>query len=230
MAEPNEEEEKRCLRELEGKNIAHYSVLLQAWIQTRMERDKTIVTLSAAGLGLLVTILTTVGVIHAWLLLLFVGAIVGFVTSISASLVIYQLNSQHIEHALRGSSERDPRLERYDKTSFRAFLLGAGFSAALGVASAIGQLIETKGDSSMASKETGKSQISKPTTLRESVNGAGQLSPSELEQRSLNGVTNLNPQAVHQPTATQQQSTAPQQSNQGSGGDANSTNPGQDKK
>jgi len=42
MPESKEEAEKRVLRELEGKNIAHYSVLLSSWIQTKMERDKTL--------------------------------------------------------------------------------------------------------------------------------------------------------------------------------------------
>lgn len=59
--ESEDENRNRILKEPEGKNIAHYSVLLDAWIQTRTERDKTLVTLSAAGVGLLVTILTTAG-------------------------------------------------------------------------------------------------------------------------------------------------------------------------
>ena len=59
MAESDEDMKARKLRELEGKNIAFYSTLLSAWIQTKMERDKTLVTLSAAAIGLLVTILTT---------------------------------------------------------------------------------------------------------------------------------------------------------------------------
>jgi hypothetical protein len=36
VSETQDEGSKRALRELEGKNVAHYSVLLQAWINTRM--------------------------------------------------------------------------------------------------------------------------------------------------------------------------------------------------
>lgn len=44
------------------KDVAYYSALVSAWIQTKMERDKTLASLSAGGIGLLVTILSTVGV------------------------------------------------------------------------------------------------------------------------------------------------------------------------
>ena len=67
MAESSDEKEKRMLRELEGKNIAHYSTLLAAWIQTKMEIDKTLVTLSTAAIALLVTILTAVGTSNFYL-------------------------------------------------------------------------------------------------------------------------------------------------------------------
>ncbi|MGY0582644.1 MAG: hypothetical protein ACW7DV_11235, partial [Paraglaciecola chathamensis] len=56
------EDDKRNLREFEGKNVAFYSTLLSAWIQTKMERDKTLITLSSAAIALLVTMLTTVGI------------------------------------------------------------------------------------------------------------------------------------------------------------------------
>ncbi len=62
MPELKDDREKRKLRELEGKNIAHFSVMLSAWVQTKMERDKTLVTLSSAAIGLLITLITTVGV------------------------------------------------------------------------------------------------------------------------------------------------------------------------
>jgi hypothetical protein len=62
VPETEEERTQRELRELEGKNIAHYSTLLSAWIQTKMERDKTLVTLSSAAIGFLVAILTAAGI------------------------------------------------------------------------------------------------------------------------------------------------------------------------
>ena len=195
MPESKEEAEKRVLRELEGKNIAHYSVLLGAWIQTKMERDKTLVTLSAAAIGLLVTILTTVGVKSIWEVPFFAVAVTSFLVTIWSSLVIYQLNSQHLEDAIRGSSVKDPRLEKYDKRSIRAFIVGAVSALIIGILSASFQVL-TQEESAMTDKENTSQNAEKKTTLRESVNGVTNLNPNATVKKSLDGITDLSPQAT----------------------------------
>lgn len=208
MTESSEEAEKRALREFEGKNIAHYSVLLGAWIETRMERDKTLVTLSAAAIGLLVTILTTVGTKNLWEIPLFVVAVLSFLVTILSSLTIYQLNSRHLEAAIKGSSEKDPRLERYDKISIWAFIVGASAALAIGISSATYQF-PIKEERNMSEQKSSDKSV-RPTTLRESVNGVTNLQPSATVagNKSLDGVTNLKPQATQQTTQTQSQSQA----------------------
>jgi len=108
LPESDEEAEKRRLRELEGKNIQHYSVLLAAWIETRMERDRTLVALSAAAIGLLVTILTAVGLPRLWMVLLYVGAFAGFLLTIWTAIRIYQLNSEKLSSV----AEKPPTTSR----------------------------------------------------------------------------------------------------------------------
>ena len=54
------------------KEIALYSAVVQAWAGTRMEKDRSILNLSAAGIGLLVTLLTTVGVTARCQLVLYI--------------------------------------------------------------------------------------------------------------------------------------------------------------
>ena len=201
MSESSQQAEKRVLRELEGKNIAHYSILLSAWIETKMERDKTLVTLSAAAIGLLVTILTTVGAKHFWEIPLFAFAVISFLVTIWSSLTIYQLNSEHLEEAIRGSSVKDPRLEKYDKRSVRAFIIGSVATLLIGVSSASYELINPKVNK-MTSDNSGKSII-----LRESIDGVTKLKPS-LEKKSLDGITNLNPQVVQQTTQNSSTSTS----------------------
>ncbi|MCK5160085.1 MAG: hypothetical protein KAQ99_00775, partial [Candidatus Aureabacteria bacterium] len=82
MPETDDQREKRLLKELEGKNIAYYQTLLSSWIHTRMERDKAVITLSAAAIGLLVTILTAFGINGIWPRLLVIFAFIGFVGAI----------------------------------------------------------------------------------------------------------------------------------------------------
>lgn len=175
MSESQEEAKKRALKELEGKNVAHYSVLLSAWIDTRMERDRTLVTLSAAAIGLLVTVLTTVGASSAWELAFFVISIASFLVTIWSALTVYQLNSEHLEASIRGSSQSDPRLRKYDKLSFRAFILGAISALMIGILSA-------------SSRYTPTTEVVMPEQSSPDKSGA---MPGK---KSLDGVENLTPQ------------------------------------
>lgn len=196
MAETEEELQKRVLRELEGKNIAHYSVLLSAWIQTKMERDKTLVTLSSGAIGLLITILTTVGAENYWIIFLFIISICAFITTIWSSLVIYQLNSKHLEDALRGSSETSTELEKYDKLSIKAFVVGAIAAMLIGAISAYINLTK-KENKNMANHDKNTSKV---VAVNDSFNGISQLNPANVSQHSVNGVTSLSPQAIEQNT------------------------------
>lgn len=205
MPESIKDAEKRALRELEGKNIAHHSILLSAWIETKMERDKTLVTLSAAAIGLLVTILTTVGAKYLWDIFLFAIAVVSFLITIWSSLIIYQLNSQHLEDAMRGSSDKDPRLEKYDKRSIRAFIIGAVVTLLIGISSASYKLINPEKSpkaNPMTNQQKSSNNSVNPAILSESINGVTTLKPS-LDKRSLDGITNLTPLATQQTTHTQ---------------------------
>lgn len=185
MAETEDERSKRVLRELEGKNIAHYSTLLSAWIQTKMERDKTLVTLSSAGIALLVTILTTAGVSSLYLLILFLGAFIGFGLCIWTSLQIYQLNSTHLENELR-SVNTDLKLEKYDKRSLRSFLAGVICICIIGLFSAY-VTFNNQESPSMNDKETNT------------------VDTSTIVEKSLDGISNLKPENTQPPAETQNQ-------------------------
>lgn len=146
MSDTPEEAQKRSLKEeleeeLEGKNIAYYSGLLAAWTQTRMEKDKALITLSAFAIGLLVTLLRTAGARDIWELVLFAVAVGSFLITILSVLKIYQLNSEYLEEAIRGSSQKDPRLGKYDKLSSRSFITGLISVILIAVVSAIYQFL-----------------------------------------------------------------------------------------
>lgn len=203
MSESATEQEQCERREFEGKNIAHYSVLLQAWVDTRMERDRTIVALSAAGVALVVTILTTIGPKHAWEMGFYGGAVAGFVLAIAVSLFIFHRNSAHIEEAIRGSSKNDPLLEKFDSIHTVAFLAGVILLAIVGVASAFHTLNE---ESSMNDKTKTSSMLTQGILTGDSINGIGALAPADVLKKSLSGIGTLKPQAA-QPATNQNQST-----------------------
>ena len=185
MPESAAEEEKRLLRELEGKNVAHYEVLLSAWIDNRMERDRTIITLSSAAIGLLVTIITTVHITGLWQCLFSSIALAGFLGSILICLNIYQINTVHLEQALRGedSTASSMILENFDRWSIGLFSIGIVFSILM----AIFISFQNRGGEGMAGKD-------KTQNLNESINGIKKIAPGDTLANSLNGVKSLSPQ------------------------------------
>lgn len=198
MPESDEGREKRLLRELEGKNVAHFSILLGWWIQSRMEFDKTLLTLSSVGIGLLITILITLGAqssIDSLLLILFIGAFLGFVTCIGSTLTTYRLNSQYIEGELKtkDSAEVTLKLKNFDKLNLGSFILGIVFFFAIGVVATL-ETFEKKGDTNMANE--------KETT---------QLPTGDTFKKSLEGLSNLRPEqppAAPPPEPSQQQNSS----------------------
>ncbi|MBD2621279.1 hypothetical protein H6G48_06155 [Microcystis flos-aquae FACHB-1344] len=84
----------------EAKEKAFYSAMIAAWLTTRLERDKQLLGLSVTAIGLLVTLLRTVGVSIPLQIILFGLALFAFL--ITVVLVIYILgeNSTHIEKIL----------------------------------------------------------------------------------------------------------------------------------
>lgn len=49
------------------KSVEFYAAGINAWYNTSLEHDKSIFSLSAGGIGLLITLLTTVGLYASWL-------------------------------------------------------------------------------------------------------------------------------------------------------------------
>ena len=115
------------------KNVAYYSALVNAWIQTKIEHDKTLISLSVGGIGLLVAILSAVGVKHSWEILLYVAALLSFIITTALCIYIFDRNSKHIEEVLNKKGSRDYVLKRLDKVSLTCFVAAVSFSMAIGI-------------------------------------------------------------------------------------------------
>jgi len=122
--------------EYEARNTAWYSAMLQAWHDTRMERDKTIVTLSTGGIGFLVTFLTTVPTSARRAPLLYVIAILGFLAALVCSLWIFWANASYLREVMRGRNTSSKKLDRLDTIMLIGFGIGVLASILIGVAAA----------------------------------------------------------------------------------------------
>ena len=142
--ETDEEKDARELRELEGKNIQYYTVLVTTWTTTKMEHDKTLITISAAAIGLLITILTTKSIVELWLIFVYGLAFICYCVTIVSALIIFQKNSLYIENELRGQGGNDPHLARLDKISLWSFMIATIAFISIGVISAIHKFQEVE--------------------------------------------------------------------------------------
>jgi hypothetical protein len=190
----------------EQKEVAYYSAAVTAWFTTSLEHDRSILTLSAAGIGLHLTLLTTVGLKSPEALALYIASIVCFVFSLLAVLRVFRLNQSHIEAIIAGKATgRDPVLTRIDLFALISFGLGVVLTSIVGVSAAIGSY-STERENVMAEKQSPKQSV----LMLDSVNGAANLQPPGGLERSFNGVGSLRP-AASQPTqgsTTQSQTTS----------------------
>ena len=119
--------------EREQKEIAYYSALVNGWLTTRLEHDKTILVLSAGGVGLLVTLLTTVGVRSRETYVLFFLATFAFLVAIAAIVVVLRRNASHLEKVISGAESSDPVLRFLDGVASYAFVTRVLFTLAIGL-------------------------------------------------------------------------------------------------
>lgn len=149
------------------KRVEFYSAGLTAWYNTRLEHDKSLLTLSAGGIGLLMTLMTTVGVSSAESLVLYICALVAFLVCLAAVLVIFKKNADHLEEVISGTGQQnDPALSRLDAVGTWSFAFGVAFSVVIGISAAIHSY--SKEEKKLASPEN--SQNGKQP-LNESFNG-----------------------------------------------------------
>ncbi len=120
----------------EQKRVAYYSTLINAWVQSRMERDKSLLSLSAAGIALLVTLLTTVGVKTCLGIMLYAFAFLFFFATLLVCLAIYRRNAKHLaELASNPKLEEDRTLKLLDRFSYWFFIIGVFLAIAIAVVS-----------------------------------------------------------------------------------------------
>lgn len=173
----------------EKKDVEYYAAGLSAWYASRLEQDKSLLTLSAGGVGLLVTLMTTVGMSSIESLVLYVCALGSFLVCLGAVLVIFRKNSTYLERVIQGETRDDPTLNKLDSVAALSFALAVALSVVIAISAAIHSYVEE--DNKMSNGE-GPNDQKQP--LHESYSGAGRLQPQEDLTRSFNGAANLRPQ------------------------------------
>ena len=190
------------------QDIEFYAASVEAWFNTRIEHDKSLLTLSAGGIGLLITLLTTVGASSIQILLLYGFAILFFLVCIISILVIFKRNSDHLVRVIQGKEEKNILLQFLDKIALCSFIIAILLSSILAIS--IGtDVLYSKMEVNMS--DTKKEKGLK--NLNESFNGISEL------KKSFNGVAQLRPsgQGTGSGQQTNSANTGSENSGQGDG-------------
>ena len=160
------------------KEVAFYSSAVQAWIATRMEKDRALLSLSAGGIALLVTLLTAVGPSSFSELLLYLAAALAFLVAIVAALAIFGRNASHLRNVVT-KNERgdDPWLLRLDLLLTFAFCAGVALTLLVALSSGVAHL-ELGQEEVMGNEEKRETTSLPPVPLKKSLTGIGELRPS----------------------------------------------------
>lgn len=183
--------------EIEFKSQAYYS-----FYSTSIEKDKSLLALSVAGLGFLVTFINVTNKFLWFEFLFFVIAALSFLFCIFNVFRIFDKNKDYIV-ALTTDSEKTgeegEKLKTLDKRANGSFYLGICMSLALGLCVSI---TTTQKENQMTDKKPTSSENSKPVNesfsgvelIKKSFAGAAQMRP---ETSQSGGTSNSNTQSTN---------------------------------
>lgn len=179
------------------KELQFYSAVVNAWFSTRAELDRSLLTLSAGGIGLLITLLSTVGISCVVEVILYVVALLSFLVCLGSVLFIFARNANHLQEIIHSASTTDEVLGMLDKAAAVSFLIAVVLSCAIGVATAVQSFHSREVDMSKDQNSHGLAQ--------DSFNGATSMRPTQTDlTKSFNGAAAL------QPSSTSTSTTGPQ--------------------
>ncbi len=115
-----------------------------------MQRDKSLIALSAGGVGLLVTLLTTVGIGSPFEIIFYGMGILGFLGCIISTLCIFERNKVQLERSINRKPGADQYLLRLEKRADILFYIGLSFSIGLGIYNGFTSYQQLKGEQKMS--------------------------------------------------------------------------------
>lgn len=177
------------------KEVEFYAANLNAWFNTRFEHDKSLLALSAGAVGLLITLISTLGVKSVEILILYILSLACFVVCLGALLWIFRRNAKHLEDVVRETAIDDQLLNTLDRTAVSSFMFGVILSAIIGISTAINSYIDEVTEMTEKTKNQGT------VFVKDSVSGITSMRPNnEPATSSVSGITNMKP-AAPQPSA-----------------------------
>jgi hypothetical protein len=190
--------------EYRDKDKIFYTSTLNTWYTLRLEKDKQLLTLSVTALGVLITLLRTVGVSRYCQAVFFAIAGVCFCFTIIFILFSLEKSSIYLQQIINNSPEEEKPIIILDRLSNICFIFAMLAVLAIGADSIINDLSKEK----IMSQESQNPQIQRICT--EGMQGAASLRPKPPQVPQSNP-TNPQPggeggNQVNQPSNSQSKS------------------------
>lgn len=181
----------------QAKEVEFYAATVNAWLTTRFELDKSLLTLSAGGIGLIITLVSTLGVRSVESLILSLLTMICFIITLSCVLLIFHRNAVYIQETVKtGSSSSNPVLAILDRIALFSFVAGVVLAAVIGFSTAVNSYFEKA--SKVTEKKVLLDQIS-----QESIDMLMALKPSAPAQKVRESEAKAQPTPVQDaPTST----------------------------
>ncbi len=135
MLEETEDVALQTKFRVEFNSQSYYS-----FYSTKLEKDKSILTLSVAGLGFLVTFINFTSIFKPYEFIFFLIAAVCFMVCILNVVKIFDKNAEYIVLLTTdagGIEEKEAELKKLDKWAIKSFYLGIVMAFALGACTAM---------------------------------------------------------------------------------------------
>jgi hypothetical protein len=183
--------------QLAQKEVEFYAATVNAWYATTLEHDKSLFVLAGGGIGIMISLLTTVGFDNYGVLSLFLLAIFSFLNCLAYLLRIFEGNRTYLEAIVQGAHQgADANLQRWDKIAKNSFLVGVISSTVVGVAVAALKIPTKPMENNQVSSDS-RNPSERAMTL-DSVQGAARLQPLG---KSFQGAANMAPASAAAATA-----------------------------
>lgn len=105
------------LKEDSAMRVVHYEVLLNSWINNRLEHDRRILIMSFAAIGYIFSFLRPEKQEHYFQAIVFCFSGFSFILCICLVLYTYELNADYIERIMRKDIIEDCKKDEYDKNT-----------------------------------------------------------------------------------------------------------------
>jgi len=170
------------------KDVEYYAAQANAWFHTSLERDKSLLALSTAGIGVLIALLTRDGERSMTEAVLFILALLAFTACALVVLAIFIKNQAHLEAEIqRRENHVEHHLKLLDSIALVSFGIGISLAFVIGIFTAISS---THGENKMPNKEIDLAAIIKASEdgrLLESFANSSKVAPPVDDVKSFAG-------------------------------------------